>query len=58
MKDWSVLAKAGGLEIPAKELERLAQPLNALDEVFRPLVQSLTPEMEPASIFRADEETS
>jgi hypothetical protein len=58
MKDWPLLAKAGGLQIPAQELDRLAQPLNALEEVFRPLVRNLTPDMEPAATFRADEEHS
>ena len=58
MKDWRLLAKAAGCEIPARELELLAPPLNALEEVFRPLVQNLSPEMEPAAVFRADEEPS
>ena len=56
MKDWSLLAKAGVLEIPAKDLDRLAQPLKALEEVFRPLVRDLSPDLEPATVFRADEE--
>ena len=56
MKDWTLLSKAAGLEIPSKDLARVAQPLNALEEVFRPLVQSLTPDMEPAAAFRPGEE--
>jgi hypothetical protein len=56
MKDWSLTAKAAGLDIPAKDIARIVQPLNGLDEVFRPLVRSLTPEMEPAVLFRADPE--
>ena len=58
MKDWTLLAKAGGLEIPPQELDRIAQPLQGLEEVFRPLVGSLTPDMEPAAVFRPDEEIS
>lgn len=56
MKDWSAIAKASGLNIPAPDAARLAGPLTALDEAFRPLAQSLTPEMEPAATFRADGE--
>jgi hypothetical protein len=56
MRDWTLLAKAGGLEIPPQELDRLVPPLKALEEAFRPLVQGLTPDMEPAAAFRADEE--
>jgi hypothetical protein len=56
MKDWTAIAKAVAPDIPAKELVRIAPPLNALDEAFRPLVQSLTPDMEPAAVFHADEE--
>jgi hypothetical protein len=56
MKDWAATAKAAGLDIPAKDISRIVQPLNGLEEVFRPLAESLTPEMEPAVSFRADEE--
>jgi hypothetical protein len=56
MKDWASNAKGAGLDIPAKDVARLVQTLNGLEEVFRPLVASLTPEMEPAVSFRADEE--
>jgi hypothetical protein len=56
MKDWTSIAKAAGLDIPAKDVGRIAPSLNALDETFRPLVRNLTPEMEPALSFRADQE--
>jgi len=56
MKDWASIAKANGLDIPAKDAARHAAPLNGLEEVFRPLVKTLTPEMEPAVSFRADPE--
>jgi hypothetical protein len=52
MTDWTLLAKAAGLDIPAKELGRIAQPLKALEEVFRPLVENLPPDLEPAAAFR------
>jgi hypothetical protein len=48
MRDWRAIARAHGLEIAAGELDRIAQPLEALEEVFRPLIRELTPEMEPA----------
>jgi hypothetical protein len=58
MTDWTLLAKAAGLDIPAKELGRIAQPLKALEEVFRPLIENLPPDLEPAAAFRPDEEDS
>ena len=56
MKDWTVIAKAAGLGIPPKDASKHLQALNGLEEAFRPLVKTLTPEMEPAAVFRADEE--
>jgi hypothetical protein len=57
MTDWSLVAQSAGLDIPAEDLRRITQPLNALQEVFRPLAQGLTPDAEPAAVFRADEES-
>jgi hypothetical protein len=56
MKDWTAIARAAGLDIPAKDLSRAAQALNGLDEAFRPLAAVLTPDMEPAATFSADQE--
>jgi hypothetical protein len=56
MTDWTSIAKAAGLDIPAKDLTRIAQALNSLEEVFQPLAKSLPPEIEPAVSFRADQE--
>jgi len=56
MKDWPLIAKAAGLDIPAKDVAKHSQPLNGLEEVFRPLANTLTPELEPAAVFRADVE--
>jgi hypothetical protein len=47
MKNWSGIAQAHGLDLPSRELDRIAQPLAALEETFRPLVQQLTPDLEP-----------
>jgi len=56
MKDWPSIANAAGLDIPAKEAARYCQTLDSLEEVFRPLAHTLTPEMEPAFAFQADPE--
>jgi len=58
MRDWTLLAKAGGLDIPGNDPGRIVQPLNALEEAFRPLVENLPPDLEPATAFRPDEEDS
>jgi hypothetical protein len=58
MKDWIAIAQAAGLNIPAEDARRIAQPLNGLEEAFRPLVQSLAPDMEPADSFRAEEDAA
>ena len=50
------MAQALGLDLPAAELDRLAPPLEALEEAFRPLVKSLTLDVEPAVEFRMEEE--
>jgi len=55
-KDWKKIAKASGLAIPDAQLERIAKPLEALEKEFRPLVQVLPPETEPAPSFRAHAE--
>ena len=56
MKNWTSIAKGAAPDIPAQELGRVTEPLNVLDETFRPLVRKLTPDVEPAAVFRADEE--
>jgi len=55
-KDWKAAALASGLKIPAADLDRIAQPLNALEETFRPLTADLTPDMEPCLLFQPEEE--
>ena len=55
MKDWRLLAKAGGLDIPSAELERVIDPLTALEEAFRPLVKDLSPELEPVTVYLPEE---
>jgi hypothetical protein len=55
MKDWVAIAKANGLDLSARELDRIAQPLASLEETFRPLVNDLTPDIEPAFSFHMEE---
>jgi hypothetical protein len=55
MKDWRAIAQAGGLKIDPKELDGIAQPLDALEQAFRPLVKDLAPDLEPAVEFRMEE---
>lgn len=56
MTDWKAIAKARGLEIPPADLDRLAPVLNQMDQVFRPLVKGLTPDLEPVTAFHIPEE--
>jgi len=56
MKDWKTIAQAFAPEIPASALDRLAGPLNTLEDAFRPLCDRLPVELEPATTFLVDEE--
>lgn len=56
MKDWRGIAKARGLDLSTRELDRIVPPLEALEEAFRPLVRDLTPAMEPAVELNIEEE--
>jgi hypothetical protein len=51
MRDWKAIAKAGGIALSGKELDGVAQPLESLEEIFRPLVKDLSPELEPVLEF-------
>ena len=55
VKDWKAIAVASGLQLPASDLDRIATPLDRLEEQFRPLVAGLTPEMEPSFSFQVEE---
>ena len=57
MTDWSAVAKARGIAIPPTELARIASTLETLEAAFRPLIEPLTPDMEPALLFRAVEDS-
>lgn len=55
MKDWSAIAVASGIEIPAIDMEGIVKPLSGLEEAFRPLVEELTFADEPATTFEPEE---
>jgi hypothetical protein len=54
MKDWKALANASGLALTGKDLDRITQPLETLEETFRPLAKNLSPDLEPAVEFRVE----
>ena len=54
MTDWKRIAEARGLILTARELDRITPALSALEETFRPLIQDLTPDLEPALELRLD----
>jgi hypothetical protein len=56
MKDWRAIAKASGLDVDPAQLIRIAEPLQALESAFRPLVNRLTPDVEPATGLRLEED--
>ena len=56
MRDWKAIAKASGLEVDATQLNRIAEPLEALEAAFRPLVKDLAPGVEPATGLRLEED--
>jgi hypothetical protein len=55
LKDWKAIAKGAGLELIGPDLDRIVQAQTALDEIFRPLLKDLGPEIEPATVFHAGE---
>jgi|KBSMisStandDraft_5_1062788.scaffolds.fasta_scaffold5432990_1 hypothetical protein len=42
MKNWSAIAAASGIDLPPADLDRIVKPLDSLEQVFRPLADSLT----------------
>jgi hypothetical protein len=50
VRDWKAIAR--GLGLAEAAADPVAAPLEALERDFRPLVESLTMEIEPALAFR------
>jgi hypothetical protein len=47
---------ASGIGATEPELERIATTLGKLEEAFRPLTRELSPDLDPASGFSAEDE--
>ena len=43
------------MDLPAREMDRVAAALDALEATFGPLAARLTPEVEPAFCFECEE---
>ena len=52
--DWKAIAKAQGIE--PQDLEQITARVEALERILRPAALELTPDEEPAALFRADPE--
>ncbi len=48
--------EASGLPLPASEQDRIVEPLERLEQTFRPLVQDLAPALEPSFACEAGED--
>jgi hypothetical protein len=57
MKDWKAITQASGLRADSAQLHRIAETLEALETAFRPLLKDLTPDLEPATGLRLEEDT-
>ena len=51
MKNWSAIAAASGIDLPPADRDRIVKPLDALEQVFRPLANSLTFADEPVLLL-------
>lgn len=49
------MAAGLGREIPDADLERITPALNTLEAAFRPLVEMLSEDVEPAVVFHPEE---
>jgi hypothetical protein len=47
MRDWKAIARASGIPFSGKQMDGVTQPLESLEEVFRPLAKDLPPDLEP-----------
>jgi hypothetical protein len=51
MRDWKLVAAGLDLGIPAGDIDKIAPVLDALQASFRPLVEAIPFETEPAVVF-------
>jgi hypothetical protein len=54
MRDWTAIAKASGSTLSVKDLDGIAQSLEALEAIFSPLTKDLSPDLEPSIEFRVE----
>ncbi len=50
-KDWNAIAESRRFNIPPEAVDKIAPLLDALEASFHPLLQKLTPDVEPAIIL-------
>jgi hypothetical protein len=56
MKDWKKIASANGLLIPEGDFDRITPALDSLEKSFRPLVDSMPQDLDPAFLFAIPQE--
>ena len=56
MKDWKKIASAYGIVIPDADFERITGPLDSLEKSFRPLVEEMPQDLNPAFLFAIPQE--
>ena len=56
MPDWKMLAAARGLKLTDEEIARISGPLDGLEENWRPLLERVPFETEPAVIMQCTPE--
>lgn len=57
-RNWKSIAEALNLGIPPQDLEKIAPVLDAMDAAFRPLVETIPLDTEPAITFACRPEES
>jgi hypothetical protein len=56
MKDWKKIAAGFGFPIPEGDFERISGPLDSLEKSFRPLVDSMPQDLDPAFLYAIPQE--
>jgi len=56
MKDWKNIASAHGFAIPEADLERITASLDSLEKSFRPLVDAMPEDLDPAFLYAIPQE--
>lgn len=55
-KNWKLIAAGLSLDVPESDLEKLQLALDGLEAAFRPLVETIPHEIEPAIGFQCEPE--